>query len=161
MRAKGADQVYWRDYTPLPTWRSLTMDGSPTEYDLYLISTKLITYKQQRSTFNPLLNELAPKGVLEMNPETARAKGLHDGDEVIVASHNSVTGETKEVTTHVAYSECIRPDTVNLLHHYGNWVHPRTKGQGPTANSLFFTGEGYVTNTADQTFHVKVSVRRT
>ena len=54
--------------------------------------------------------------------------------------------------------EGLRPDTVSMLHHYGLWVHPSTKGQGPTPNSIFFSGEGYVTNTQDQSFQVKVRV---
>ena len=57
-------------------------------------------------------------------------------------------------------SEGIRPDTVGMPHHYGMWTHPSAKGQGPTANVLFFTGEGYVTNTADQSFQVKVRVSK-
>jgi hypothetical protein len=47
-----------------------------------------------------------------------------------------------------------------MAHHFGMWVHPVMKDAGPTPNSLFFTGEGYVTNTADQTFHVNVKVTK-
>ncbi len=159
MKEKGADKIYWQDYTAFPTWRPLTMDSSPEEYDLYLISSKLITYKQQRTTFNPLLNELEPHQVLEMNPETAHEKGLHEGEEVIIESHNAITGETREVKAQLAFGKGLRPDTVNLLHHFGNWVNPKAKNKGTSANTLFFTGEGYVTNTADQAFHVKVNVR--
>jgi hypothetical protein len=57
------------------------------------------------------------------------------------------------------YRESIRPDVVAMPHHYGEYAkHPWLKGHGPSANELFFTGEGYVTNTADQTFLVKVRV---
>ena len=59
------------------------------------------------------------------------------------------------------YRESIRPDTVGMPHHYGGVArHPWAQGQGPTANALFFTGEGYVTNTADNSFHVKVRVHK-
>jgi hypothetical protein len=47
---------------------------------------------------------------------------------------------------------------VAMSHHYGMWSHPWTKDGGPTPNTIFHTMEGYVTNTADQTFHVKVRV---
>ncbi|GIX47178.1 MAG: molybdopterin oxidoreductase molybdopterin-binding subunit [Candidatus Tectimicrobiota bacterium] len=160
MRAKGAAEIYWRDYTPLPTWRQPTMEGSPAQYDLYLISYKLIEFKQSRSSFIPLLAELAPEQRLDINPRTARARGIADGDEVWVESHNAVTGETRRVKVRARYTEAIRPDTVGMPHHYGMWVHPWAKGQGPAASELFFTGEGYVANTADQSFHVKVRVYR-
>ncbi|MBI4497249.1 MAG: molybdopterin-dependent oxidoreductase, partial [Chloroflexi bacterium] len=33
MRAKGATQIFWQDYTPFPTWRPPTMLSSPSQYD--------------------------------------------------------------------------------------------------------------------------------
>ncbi len=159
MRAKGAEEVYWRDYTPFPTWRKPTMENSPPEYDLYLISYKLIEHKQSRSTQLPLLSELMDRGWLVIHPRTARARGIQDGDEVWVESHNAVTGETRRVKTTVRTHEGIRPDTVGLPHHFGEAVrHPWSKGNGAAPAELFFTGEGYVTNTADQSFRVKVRV---
>jgi len=158
MQAKGAQKIYWQDYTPLPTWRTLTMEGSPPEYDLYLTSYHMIEFKQSRTPI-PLTRELAPKQFMEINPKTAKAKGINDGDEVWVESQNAVTGEIRKVKVTVSYRELIRPDVVAMPHHYGEQTkHPWTKEHGPTPNTLFFTGEGYVVNTADQTFHVKVRV---
>ena len=156
MKSKGAEEIYWRDYNPFPTWRRPAMEGSPPEFNLYLITQKKITLKQSRSTFIPLLAELAPEQYLQVNPLTARARGIEEGDEVWVESHNAITGETRRITVKVRYLEGIRPDTVSMPHHYGMWVHPWAKGRGPTPNYLLFTGEGYVTNTADQSFQVKV-----
>lgn len=161
MRAAGADEVYWRDYTPLPTWRKLTMTASPGEYDLRLISYKLIEFKQSRSSQIPLLAELAPEQRLDINPKTARERGLENGEMALVESHNAITGETRQVNVRVHYTEGIRPDTVGMPHHYGEVAkHPWTRGQGPTANALYFTGPGYSTNTADQSFQVMVRVAR-
>jgi anaerobic selenocysteine-containing dehydrogenase len=160
MKALGAEEIYWRDYTPLPVWRPPTMETSPPEYDLYLISYKLIEHKQSRTLFMPLLGELAGAQRLDMNPRTAAAKGIGDGDEVWVESHNAVTGETRKVEARAHLTETIRPDTVGMPHHFGLWADPRSKGRGPTPNALFFTGEGYVANTSDQSFHVEVRVER-
>ncbi|GAB4334375.1 MAG: sulfur reductase subunit SreA [Dehalococcoidia bacterium] len=161
MKAAGAPEWAWRDYTPFPTWRAPTMDGSPAEYDLYLISYKLIEFKQARGHQLPLAAELAPKQRLWMNPRAARARGLNEGDEVWVESHNAVTGETKRVRAKVALTEGIRPDTVGLPHHFGGEAkHPWASDDGPAAASLFFTGPGYVQMTADQSFQVKVRVSR-
>ncbi len=136
------------------------MNQSPAEYDLYLISHKKVQFKQSRTTFNALLNELEPEQRVEINAKTAQARGIHDGDWVQVESHNAITGEARRIQAKAQIMEGIRPDTVSMSHHYGFWVHPTAKDKGPTPNSLFFTGEGYVSNTADQTYHVKVKVTR-
>ena len=160
MKDKGADEIFWRDYTPLPTWRGLTMDDSPPEYDLYLISHKLVEHKQGRTSFVPLLKELTGGQQLDMNTKTAEARGLQDKDWVWVESQNSVTGDTRKVKTQVHLTETLRPDTVSMRHGFGLWTHPEAQDQGPSPNTLFFTGPGYVANTADQSFQVKVRVDR-
>ena len=160
MRSLGADEIYWQDYTALPTWRTQTVDQSPPKYDLYLISYKKVEFKQARTPL-PMLREIAPSQIAEINPKTAMARRIKDGDEAWVESHNAVTGETRKVKVTARYRESIRPDTVAMSHHYGSHTnHPWTKNDGPTPNSLFFTGEGYVSNTADQTFIVKVQVSK-
>ncbi len=160
MQEKGAGETFWRLYTPFPEWLQPTMESSPAEYDLYLLSRKLIEFKQSRTTFVPLLNELMPEQFLEINPKAAKERGIGEGDAVVVTSHNAVTGETRSITTRARYLESIRPDTLCLPHHYGFWVNPITKDQGPTPNTLYFSGEGYVSNTADQSFQVKVKVTK-
>jgi len=160
MKEMGADEIFTRLYTALPTWMEPTLEGSPAEYDLYLISRKMMEFKQARSSFIPILHELAPRQFLEINPETAKKRGIDDGDKVVIESQNAVTGETRKVETTANYLETIRPDTVCLPHHYGFFVNPITKDHGPSANSLFFSGEGYLSNTADQSFHVKVKVEK-
>jgi anaerobic selenocysteine-containing dehydrogenase len=160
MQAMGADEIYWRDYIPLPSWRTLTADEAPSDYDLYLISYHKIEFKQSRTTI-PLVRELAPEQYMEINPKAGMARGIQDGDEVWVKSHHALTGETRQAKVKARYRESIRPDTVAMPHHYGEHTnHPWLKGDGPTPNSLFFTGEGYVSNTADQTYLVKVSVSK-
>jgi anaerobic selenocysteine-containing dehydrogenase len=157
MKAKGADKVFYQDYTPLPSWRQLTLEGSPSQYDLYLTSFKQVEFKQSRTPI-PLMYELSPQQYCEMNPKTAGARGIKEGDDVWVESHNAVTGEVRKVKTTARLVPGLRPDTVSMSHHYGMWTHPWAKDSGPTPNTLFHTMEGYVSNTADQTYHVKVRV---
>jgi len=45
-----------------------------------------------------------------------------------------------------------------MPHHFGMWAHPVNEGQGPSPNEIAYTGEGYLCQTADQSFHVKVRV---
>jgi len=160
MREKGAEEIYWQDYTALPTWREPTMEGSPAEFEFYLISYHMIEHKQSRTSFVPLLAELAPEARLDINPMPASRLGIEDGDTVTVESHNAVTGETRTLVTQAAYCDAIRPDTVGIPHHFGMWTHPQNEGQGPSPNEIYYVGEGYMTNTADQSFHVKVRVSK-
>jgi anaerobic selenocysteine-containing dehydrogenase len=160
MRAKGADEIYWQDYTPLPTWRTPTMLSSPDEYDLCLISYKLVEHKQSRTTLVPLLSELSGGQRLDINPETARRLGIFDGDAVTVESHHALTGETRRLETVAALKDGIRPDVVGMPHHFGTSTHPASEGLGPSPNEIFFTGEGYTAATADASFHVRVKVTK-
>ena len=157
---KGAEEIYWQDYTEFPVWRPPTMEGSPDPYEFYLISYHQIEHKQSRTSFVPMLAELAPGSYLDINPESAKRLGIDDGDEVTVESHNAITGETRSLTTKAVFTDSIRPDTVAMPHHFGMWTHPQNEGQGASANEIYFTGEGYMTNTADQSFHVKVKVTK-
>lgn len=159
MQEKGADEAFWQDYTAYPTWRPLTKDASPADYDLDLISYKLVENKQNRSSgYLPFIHELTPRQRLDINPRTATERGVSDGQEVVVEAHNAVTGETASVTVNAHFTEAIRPDVVGMPHHFGLWAHPLAKGQGPSPNSLFPSGKGYVANTGDQTYLVKVRV---
>jgi anaerobic selenocysteine-containing dehydrogenase len=157
-KSMGVGPIYYQDYTALPQWRSPTMNSSPGGYDLYLITHKQVEFKQSRASFVPMLAELSPSQGLVINPRTAKARGIRDGDEVYVESHNAITGETRYVKTRARYYNSIRPDTVSLSHHYGLKAHGNSGEQGPTPNSLFFSSEGYVQCTQDCTFHVKVRV---
>ena len=160
MTAKGADTIYSQDYTAFPTWRAPTMDSSPAEYEFYLLSYHQIEHKQTRTSFVPMLAELAPGAPLDMNPVAAARLGIEEGDPITVTSHNAVTGQTRSLTTKATLIDSIRPDTVAMPHHFGLWTHPQNEGQGPSANEIYFTGEGYMSNTADQSFHVKVKVTK-
>jgi len=158
MAAKGVPEIYRQDYTPFPTWRSPTMESSPSDYDLYLICFKNIEHKQSRTAFNALLNEIQPENRLLINSETARNRGINDGDRVWVESYNVVTGETARVSATAMLIEGIRPDTVAISHHFGHWVHPVSKNKGVNSNRLFFSGEGYTDMTGNQSFNIKVKV---
>lgn len=160
---KGTDvgQLFYQDYTALPTWREPTMWGSiAAGYDLCLLSHKQVEFKQSRASFVPMLAELSNSQGLMINPETAKKLGLVDGDEIWVESHNAVTKETRQLKTRAVLRNVIRPDTVSLSHHYGLSISAANSGQGPSPNNLYFGGEGYVQCTQDASFHVMVKVTK-
>jgi anaerobic selenocysteine-containing dehydrogenase len=158
MKDKGADKIYYQDYTAFPTWRTPTIFISPDEYDLNLITYKKVEHKQSRTAFNALLNELEPENHLQMNAQTARAKDISDGDTVWVESHNGRTNDTYKVQAKVDVIQGIRPDTVALSAHYGHWKHPVARHKGVSSNRLYPTGEGYIDMTGNQSFNVMVKV---
>jgi len=161
MKEMGSPQAYYQDYLPLPEWREPTYRGSPAKYDLDLISFHMIEFKQSRTSMIPLLAELAPRQRVDINTATAKAHGIKDGDDVFIESHNAVTNETRSMTVPAHLTEALRPDTIAVPHHYGEIArHPWTKGQGASPNSIFFTGEGYTSMTADQSYHVMVRVQK-
>ena len=160
MRKMGVEELFWQDYTALPTWRQPTMELSPKEYDLYFIDYKNLPFFHSQATYNPLLHEMAPEQRLLMNSLTAKAKGLKDGDLAEVESHNAITKETRKVTAKVKVTEGMQPDTVGFYHGYGHWVHPVARNSGPAGSELFFLSEGYLANPTATTSHrtkVKVS----
>jgi anaerobic selenocysteine-containing dehydrogenase len=109
----------------------------------------------------PLLAELAPRQRVDINTATAKARGIGDGDDVLIESYNAVTDETRRLTVPAHLTEALRPDTIAMPHHYGEIArHPWTKGQGGSPNSIFFTGEGYTSMTADQSYHVMVRIEK-
>ena len=153
MKAAGVPAELWERYTAYPTWTTPVIESSPAAYDLYLMDHKRIEHKQTRSNELPMLEELAFENPLVMNIATARKRGLKDGDTVVVESHHPVTGETRQVRTVLRTRNGIRPDTVSITHHVN-------RVGLPSANALFFYGDGVWDITSGWFSHVKVKVRK-
>ncbi len=158
----AADEFpYIQDINGFAEWREPTMWNSPDEYEYTLFDYKQIEHKQSRTAQNPLLNELAPQNHIRMNPRDAAASGVEDGDRAVVESHNAVTGDTYQLTGDVMTLEGIKPGTIAIP--YGNDTHtkhPAVKAldEGANPNDLFDSTEGYCSWSADQSFHIRVSV---
>src|SRR5215216_2146924 len=114
---------------------------------------KRIEHKHATTTTKPLLRELMPVNPLVMHAETARQRGLEEGDPVWVESQNPLTDETRKIKTTLAVSHGIRPDTVSITHHV-------SRLDDPSANDLFFYDEGFWDIGAGWFSHVKVKVSR-
>jgi anaerobic selenocysteine-containing dehydrogenase len=103
-------------FNPLPIWveppESLT--GTPDLAKKYpLILSDFHTSKVYNAAWLrnvPYLREILPFPTLQMHPETAADRGIHDGDWVIVESPHG----TMKIKSQI--NEGIRPDTVMALH---------------------------------------------
>lgn len=151
LRKRDVPESLWSHYAPYPTWTAPPMESSPEEFDLYLMDFKRMEHKQSRTTKNPLLRELFPGNPLVMNVTAAAERGLADGDEVWVESHNALTGDTRRVRTVVATTELLRLDTVALTHHVSS-------PDEPNVNALLTHGDGYWDIGSSWFSHIKVRV---
>ncbi|UWG95559.1 molybdopterin-dependent oxidoreductase [Dehalobacter sp. DCM] len=103
-------------FTPLPEWREPpeSLTGTPhlvTGYPLVLSdyhTSKNYTASWQRNV--PHLRELQPDPTIHIHPETAAARGIQNGDWVIVESPHGWLKVKAEIYPG------IRPDTVMMLH---------------------------------------------
>ncbi|MFB6267618.1 MAG: molybdopterin-dependent oxidoreductase [Halodesulfurarchaeum sp.] len=150
---------YVEDYNAFPTWRSPTMTESPEPYDLTLITYKQAAHMHSRTANNRMLNEIRPLAPVKLNPETARDIGVTEGDHVVVETHDAMTGETHQVEGEVALVRGLRPDTVAVAHHHGNWNEVADAlDEGPNVNAIIPSGPGYLGIDGSQSFHVKATV---
>jgi anaerobic selenocysteine-containing dehydrogenase len=103
-------------FNPLPEWREPpeSPTGTPELLEKYpLILSDYHTSKVYNASWLrnvPLLREILPHPTLQIHPDTARARGIDDGDWVLVESPHGTMRMKAEVYPG------IRPDTVMALH---------------------------------------------
>lgn len=103
-------------FNPLPEWKELPEGITATpdlvkRYPLILSdyhASKNYTASWQRNV--PYLREIQPYPVLHIHPDTAAARGIEDGDRIIVESPHGW------MKVHAQIYPGIRPDTVMILH---------------------------------------------
>ena len=125
------------DYQVLPEWKPCAAydDVSPP-YDLFVVNFKLPFHSLSFTTQNPWLSDLAEHNPyaykILINAETAKRKGVKDGDAIWVESAaGKVKGKAK-------LTECIHPEVVGIAGVFGSWAKgkPVAKGKGVHFNTL-------------------------
>ena len=106
------------------------------DYPFYLITFKRI-YRTQSGycNINPLLNHVAHDSDTNhvwINAQKAKELGINDGDKVVIESR---LGETEGIAK---LTEGIRPDTVAVSYHYGQWSggYPEWSRKGTWINKV-------------------------
>lgn len=118
-------------YVPLPSWRPGPIHGDDAEYDLYGITFKTAETNFAENMSIPVIRDLTKgaaqtRGVL-LNPVTAHAKGLVEGDEI------SIESRFGRIEGTVALSEGVHPETLAVA----NALTRRTsRGRGTPFNAL-------------------------
>lgn len=137
--ALAGRKVRWdlSDYAPLPDWRPSAADEEDaTQYDLYAVPFKLPFLGLSLAAENPWLADLGERHPyafrLLMHQRAAAARGIAEGDTVVVTSRAS------SITGRVHLTEAIHPDTVAIAGISGHWAKgmPAARGRGLHFNSL-------------------------
>ncbi len=101
--------------------------------DLYMVTPKVALHAEGRGANIPIaIANLQPAlggrdtVYIEINPATARARGIRDGDRVRIKS------EVGTIEGYCKYYEGVRPDTLVFPMEHGHWAHGRwAKGRLP------------------------------
>jgi len=137
-RELGMDWWDVSHYQPLADWRPCpAYEDTSEEYDLFVSSSRLPLHNYSISADNPWVDDVSSHSRLDyhilLNTETAKRKGIRDGDIVCVAS------KTGTVKGRVRVTECIHPEVVGTLGgHLGQWAQQKkiAKGKGINHNAL-------------------------
>jgi molybdopterin-containing oxidoreductase family molybdopterin binding subunit len=151
------------DYTPLVDWKPcLTPDQAPPEFDLWVVNQKLPFMTFSFSAENPALVELASRSSkvynVGINTATARAKGIRDGDRMVLETPD---GRRAEGTARL--SEGVHPECLAVPGVLGRWAvgNPGARGQGVHVNGLLtYTLDHMDTLSAALDSCVKVRIAR-
>jgi len=106
-----------------PIWEEPKHPGGG---EFYLATPKVAMHAEGRSANMPVAISLMQPTMggnatvyLEINPRTARAKGIRDGDRVRIKS------AVGTIEAYCRYYEGVRPDTLVLPMEHGHWAHGR------------------------------------
>jgi molybdopterin-containing oxidoreductase family molybdopterin binding subunit len=126
------------DYIPLMEWRPCPAHGeSPPEYDLFVVNQKLPFLNYSFTSENPWLMDLAERNSkvfpVGINAETARRKGIGEGDEIELETPGGKQARAVARLTQGVHPECLAVPGI-----LGRWVtsNDRIKGKGVHFNSL-------------------------
>lgn len=162
MRAEKAGfHMDWNHYTGLITYLpSIIHSESDAKYDLFVVSPRdpISTYRFNMQ--NPYISEMAQRDpfalTITMSIETARKKGIGDGDTISLENKwgDKVIGKVK-------LTRLIHPSVVAMTG-LGSWAKgsPIARGKGVNPNKLLRIDQDYtcpITGTLEITAKAKVS----
>lgn len=142
IRARGEEMGFrlpWDHYTALVSYfPSVIYTEVPpeSEYDLFMISYRDPLMSHRFTAGNPYIDEVARENPFSynvaMNSETARQKGIRDGDRIYLENRWG-----KRLTGRVKVTELIHPRVVAAVG-LGSWAkgRPISRGKGVNPNAL-------------------------
>jgi len=145
---KMADEVgytWWdvSDYQPLAEWKPcLAYEHKSPEYDLYAVNFRLPYHTFTHTGYNTWLEEVteyASAYDILINSQTAKKKGIQDGDIVWLQPEDGKEIKGEGIKGRVRITEGIHPEVVGIGGHFGHWAARLTsgKGKGVHFNTLY------------------------
>jgi len=135
--------VHWwdeqlKEYKALPEAKDYSVlwdEFYGPDYDLYLITSKNINIYHAYNVYNPHIIENVSQYLdmpgLSINRETAKKRGIKDGDLIVIESPRG------KVVARAIVRDGIRPDVVLLVANFGQKIMPIAKDLGvPSMNDL-------------------------
>ena len=144
------------DYKPLPNWKPCDSYAKSDEFDLIAVNFRVPMHSQTLTAENPWLCEVAELNPyaqkIIINTETARRKGIKDGDKIWVESRVGKVSAKAKVT------QCIHPEAVGISSHFGHLARgmPVARGKGANFNNLLPLTLDPVSTGVDACVRVKV-----
>ncbi|MFC1823989.1 molybdopterin-dependent oxidoreductase [Thermodesulfobacteriota bacterium] len=140
-------EEYFHYYKALPEWKDSYLFTAPEEFDLFVINWKIsprnlgIGAQDDNPWLREIIEEWEHGGLcVQINRATAEAKGLQDGDRVLLESQHGGTVEGILFT-----SELLHPDIIGIPGqggHYSRQMHPAAR-RGVHYNRLISSSEGH------------------
>ncbi len=103
----------------LPTWVAVPEHEVMKPSELVLTTYKVAAQIQSRSQNCKWLTEIYHDNPAWINPATAKAQGIKEGDSIKVKS------DIGEITTRARVTPAIVPGTIAISHHCGHWEYGR------------------------------------
>jgi anaerobic selenocysteine-containing dehydrogenase len=122
----------------LPVWHACAaQEQAPADYDLIAVNYKLPFHSYNMTQDNPWLAEIAERHAyaynVMINPRTAAAKGITDGDLILLETPHGARAQGI-----AKVSQCIHPEAAGIASAFGHWAKARVtaRGRGIHFNSL-------------------------
>lgn len=117
-------------FTPLPSYYPIPEHQQMTGEELILTTYKVNVQSHSRTQNCKWLTEIYHDNPAWINPETAAARGIVNGDLIRVASG------TGEITTKARVTPAVVPGVIAISNHCGHWMYGRYASGNPTPDDL-------------------------
>jgi anaerobic selenocysteine-containing dehydrogenase len=108
-----------KGFNPMPTYYPIAEHAEMKPDELILTTYKVNVQSHSRTQNSKWLSEIYHDNPAWINPETAAARGIADGDPITVHS------EVGEITTKARVTPAVMPGVVAISNHCGHWSYGR------------------------------------
>jgi anaerobic selenocysteine-containing dehydrogenase len=119
-----------KGFNPLPSYYPIPEHQAMAEDQLILTTYKVNVQTHSRTQNCKWLSEIYHENAAWLNPDTAAARGIADGDLVKVSS------DVGEITIKARVTPAELPGVVSISFHCGHWRYGRYASSNPTPDDL-------------------------